>query len=106
MNIPALLADIKNGAKTGINEAEAKALLKEFGVPVVPETVVANYNEAISVAVELGYPVVIKGLGSALAHKTERGLVHQNLSNSQDIQNAVNAILTAAGDDLDGEIPF
>ena len=51
MNIPALLADIKNGAKTGINEAEAKALLKEFGVPVVPETVVANYNEAISVAV-------------------------------------------------------
>jgi len=102
MNIPALLADIKNGAKTGINEAEAKALLKEFGVPVVPETVVANYNEAISVALELGYPVVIKGLGSALAHKTERGLVHLNLNNSQDIENAVNAIITAAGDDLDG----
>ncbi|MEE9496494.1 MAG: acetate--CoA ligase family protein [Desulfobacterales bacterium] len=102
MNIQVLLADIKNMAKKGVNEAEAKTLLKEFGVPVVPETVVADYNEAISAAKKLGYPVVIKGLGSALAHKTERGLVHLNLSNSQDIQNAVNAIITAAGDDLDG----
>jgi acyl-CoA synthetase (NDP forming) len=102
MNIHALLADIKNMAKTGINEVEAKVLLKEFGVPVVRETVVADYNEAISAANELGYPVVIKGLGSALAHKTELGLVHLNLSNSNDIQNAVEAIITAAGDDLDG----
>ncbi|MGD9226188.1 MAG: acetate--CoA ligase family protein [Desulfobacterales bacterium] len=102
MNIQTLLADIKNMAKPGINEAEAKTLLKEFGVPVVPETVVGDYNEAISAAGELGYPVVIKGLGSALAHKTERGLVHLNLSNSQDIQNALKAIIAAAGDDLDG----
>jgi acyl-CoA synthetase (NDP forming) len=102
MNIDVLVADIKNMAKTGINEAEAKTLLKEFGVPVVPETVVADYNEAVSAAEKLGYPVVIKGLGSTLAHKTERGLVHLNLSNSQDIQHAVNAIITAAGDDLDG----
>ena len=76
MNIRALLAGIKNMDKTGINEAEAKTLLKEFGVPVVPETVVADYQEAISAANELGYPVVVKGLGSALAHKTEQGLVH------------------------------
>ncbi len=102
MSVKELIGAIRKKTKTGLNEAEAKALLKEFGVPVVPETVVANYNEAISVAKELGYPVVIKGLGSALAHKTERGLVHLNLSNSQDIQNAVNAIITAAGDDLDG----
>jgi acyl-CoA synthetase (NDP forming) len=102
MSVKKLIGAIRKKTKTGLNEAEAKALLKEFGVPVVPETVVANYDEAISVAKELGYPVVIKGLGSALAHKTERGLVHLNLSNSRDIQNAVTAIITAAGDDLDG----
>jgi len=102
MSVNELIGAIRKKTKTALNEAEAKALLKEFGVPVVPERVVANYNEAISVAKKLGYPVVIKGLGSALAHKTERGLVHLNLSNSQDIQNAVNAIITAAGDDLDG----
>ena len=53
MNIQALLADIKNGAKTGINEAEAKALLKEFGVPVVPETVVASSLVTTSTVIRL-----------------------------------------------------
>jgi acyl-CoA synthetase (NDP forming) len=102
MSVKKLIGAIQKKTKTSVNEAEAKALLKEYGVPVVPESVVADYNEAISAAKELGYPVVIKGLGSALAHKTERGLVHLNLSNPQDIQNAVNAIILAAGDDLDG----
>jgi len=102
MSVKELIDAIRKKTKTGVNEAEAKALLNEFGVPVVPETVVANYNEAISAAEELGYPVVIKGLGSALAHKTEHGLVHLNLRDSRDIQHAVNAIITAAGDDLDG----
>ena len=85
MNIRELLAGIKNRDKTDINEAEAKMLLKEYGVPVVPETVATDYQEAVSAANALGYPVVVKGLGSALAHKTERGLVHLNLSNAQDV---------------------
>ncbi len=102
MSIRELVAGIRNRDKTGINEAEAKLLLKEYGVPVVPETVAADYREAISAANALGYPVAVKGLGSALAHKTEQGLVHVNLNNSQDIQNAVEAIIAAAGDDLEG----
>jgi len=32
MDIPALLSDIKNKTKNGVNEAEAKALLREFDV--------------------------------------------------------------------------
>jgi acyl-CoA synthetase (NDP forming) len=102
MNLHALIDGIKNGNKTGINEAEAKTLLKEFGVPVVAETVVKDYREAVSAADELGYPVVVKGLGFALTHKTEQGLVHLNLSNPQDIQRAVEAINASAGDDLEG----
>jgi acyl-CoA synthetase (NDP forming) len=102
MNIGNLLIDLKNGNKTGLNEAEAKALLREFGVPVVQEAVVKDAPEAISVAGELGYPLVIKGLGATLTHKTERGLVRLNLNNPQDIQEALEAIKAAAADELDG----
>jgi acyl-CoA synthetase (NDP forming) len=102
MNIRSLLADIRTRKKVGFNEAEAKTLLREFGVPVVKEAVVKDAQEAISVAGELGYPLVIKGLGATLAHKTERGLVRLNLNNPQDIQKALEAITAAAPDELDG----
>ncbi len=102
MSVNGLIKAIRKKTKTGLNEAEAKTLLKEFDVPVVPEAVVADAREALSAADELGYPAVVKGLGAALTHKTEKGLVHLNLSSPQDVQNAVQAIIAAAGDDLEG----
>ena len=97
-----LIDAIRKKVKTNLNEAEAKTLLNAFGVPVVPEAVAANYRDAIFAAEELGYPVVLKGLGSELAHKTEQGLVRLNLNNPQEIEDAANAIQIAAGDDLEG----
>lgn len=102
MDIDKMLADLRNKNKTGLNEAEAKALLREFGVPVVPEAVVKDAQEAIGAAGELGYPLVIKGLGSRMAHKTERGLVRLNLNNARDIHEALEAITAAAPEDLEG----
>jgi acyl-CoA synthetase (NDP forming) len=102
MNIGNLLTDLKNNNRTGFNEAEAKALLREFGVPVVQEAVVKDVQEALSVAHELGYPLVIKGLGARLTHKTERGLVRLNLNTPRDIQEALEAIRESAADDLEG----
>jgi len=102
MDISALLRDIKNKTKNSLNEVEAKALLKEFNVPVVPEAVAADAKEAVAAAAEFGYPVVVKGLGAALAHKTERGLVLLNLSTAKAVEKAVKVIQTSAGADLDG----
>jgi acyl-CoA synthetase (NDP forming) len=102
MRVKELVDAIRNKTKTRINEAEAKALLKEFGVPVVPETAASNAQEAVVAADRFGYPVVVKGLGAELAHKTERGLVHLNLNTSQAVEKAVDAIIASAGDDLDG----
>ncbi len=97
-----LIDAIRKKVKTRLNEAEAKTLLNEFGVPVVPEAVAADYHDAVSAAEKMGYPVVLKGLGSELAHKTEQGLVRLNLKSPRDIQDAASAIETAAGDDLEG----
>ena len=102
MDISALQRDIKNKTKNSLNEVEAKALLKEFNVPVVPEAVAADAKEAVAAAAEFGYPVVVKGLGAALAHKTERGLVLLNLSTAKAVEKAVEVIQTSAGADLDG----
>ena len=102
MRAKELIGAIRKKTKTRINEVEAKALLKEYNVPVVPEAVAADAQEAVAAADAFGYPVVVKGLGAELAHKTERGLVHLNLSTAAAVKKAVEAIKTSAGDDLDG----
>jgi acyl-CoA synthetase (NDP forming) len=102
MSAKELIGAIQKKTKTHINEVEAKAILKEFDVPVTPEAVASDVQEAVAAADAFGYPVVLKGLGAELTHKTERGMVHLNLSAPQAVQQAVEAIKKSAGDDLDG----
>lgn len=97
-----LIERAKSEVRTVLNEAEAKQLLKCYGVPVVEETVVETLDDAVAQAQITGFPVVLKGLGSRLTHKTERGLVRLNLKDTDDVRSAAREILNAAGDDLEG----
>ncbi len=85
-----------------LNEYDSKQLLKKYGIPVVNEMVVSNREEAVRAALSIGFPVVLKGLGSTLLHKTERGLVHVNLTNPQAVDEAALAIISEAKEALDG----
>jgi acyl-CoA synthetase (NDP forming) len=88
--------------RTALTEAEAKEVLKQYGIPVVEEKVVKTIEEAETASETTGYPVVLKGLGSKLTHKTEKGLVKLNLNNKEDVRLAALYIKDAAGDDLEG----
>ncbi len=91
---------------TALNEADSKKLLKQYGIHVVDEQVIKMSAdaeaEAEAEAEKIGYPVVIKGLGSRLTHKTEKGLVKLNLKNTGEVATAAGFIIEAAGDDLEG----
>ncbi|MBW2678287.1 MAG: acetate--CoA ligase family protein, partial [Deltaproteobacteria bacterium] len=54
---------IEDGSKS-LNEYDAKRLLGAYGIPVPAETVAHTPQEAVGAAVQMGYPVVVKGLGS------------------------------------------
>ncbi len=82
--------------RTSLNESESKAILGKYGVPVVTETIVSTTADAIDAAAEMGFPVVLKGVGEGLLHKTERGLVHLNLSDEKSVSVAADKILQAA----------
>ncbi len=79
MDIKKLLEQAKKEGRTALTEAEAKRVLNLYGVPVVSESVAVTPEEAGKQAETFGFPVVLKGLGTKLTHKTERGLVHLNL---------------------------
>jgi len=70
-----------------LDEAESKAVLARFGVPVPPAQSVHSAEEAAVAAAALGYPVVAKALG--VAHKTDVGGVRLNLRNAGEVAAAV-----------------
>ena len=52
---------------TTLSESASKALLREFGVPMAPEREVTTAVEAAEAATALGFPVVAKLCGDAIA---------------------------------------
>ena len=97
-----LIRRAKAEGRAALTEAESKEVLKEFGVPVVPESVAATQDEAVAAAQKIGFPVVLKGLGTKLTHKTELGLVCLNLRDAEAVRRAAAQIAAAAGADLEG----
>jgi acyl-CoA synthetase (NDP forming) len=97
-----IIEKAKSQKRGTLTEAEAKEVLKKYGIPVVEEKAVKTIEEAEMSAGEIGYPVVLKGLGSRLTHKTEKGLVKLNLKNKEDVHSAALYIKEAAGNDLEG----
>ena len=86
-----------------LSEAASKRLLAQYGVPVLDERIVADADAAVTAAKELGHPVVVKLCGSAIAHKTERGLVRLGLHDDTAVYAAARDLLAAARPD-DGDI--
>ena len=84
------------------NELESKNLLREYDIPITREAAAADEIEAFAAAETIGYPVVIKGLGKALTHKTDRGLVFLHVKNPTRVAAALKQISSAAGKDLEG----
>ncbi len=79
-----------------LSEAASKALLREYGVPVLDERTAADVAGAVSAADTIGYPVVVKLCGDAIAHKTERGLVRLGLADGAAVTAAAAELLAAA----------
>ncbi len=96
--------DLKNNNKAALNDKETKRLLEEFDIALVPERFVHRQTEVVAAAHQIGFPVVLKGTGPNLLHKTDRGLVHLNLFDAKAVENAVLEIVAEAGEELEGFI--
>ena len=78
---------LRRGARA-LSEHDSKLLLAEHGIPVTAEKVVSDERAAMTAAAEIGYPVVLKGSGEELSHKSELGLVAVDLRDEVDVGEA------------------
>ena len=79
-----------------LTEHEAKALLSQAGIPVLPEKVCRTAAEAVDAARAMGFPVVVKIVSPDIAHKTEIGGVVVNLADAEAVAQAVEAVFARA----------
>ena len=86
-----------------LSEVDSKRLLAEHGVPVLDERTATTEADAATAADAIGYPVVAKLCGDAIAHKTERGLVRLNLPDADSVRAATADLLGAATPE-DGDV--
>jgi Acyl-CoA synthetase (NDP forming) len=88
------------GIKT-LSEDDSRTVLAEYGLPLVESRRVTDIPMALLAAAELGFPVALKGTGSALAHKTESDVVRLNLRDDQEVTRAYEDIRRKAGSKLE-----
>lgn len=75
-----------------LSEMESKALLSAFHIPVAQTMVARSPNEALLIAQQLGFPVVMKVNSRDITHKSDAGGVMLSLSNAQAVRAAYHDI--------------
>jgi acetyltransferase len=79
-----------------LSEHASKQLLARYGVPVSREALASDAAGAAAAAASLGFPVVVKLCGDAIAHKTERDLVRLGLGGADAVRAAAQELLAKA----------
>jgi len=80
------LAD--NPAGGWLDPATVDAVLRAFGVPVVPGRTAAGESDAVAAARAVGYPVAVKAVAEGLLHKASGGGVMLSVSGDDAVRGA------------------
>ncbi len=81
-----------------LTELESKQLLSLYGIPTVDTRVAPSEDEAVTIASELGFPVVLKVFSETITHKTDVGGVKLNLRDEAAVRSAYRAIQSSVAE--------
>ena len=74
-------------------EPEAKRVCMEYDIPVTRFEIATSAEEAVKLAEEIGYPVVLKIVSPDVIHKFDVGGVVLDLKTPEEVKNAYNQII-------------
>jgi len=87
-----LLKTVRGEGRALLTEEESKRVLAAYGIPTVITSVAASEDDAVRVANEIGYPVVLKLHSHTITHKTDVGGVQLNLPAEKAVRDAYQRI--------------
>ncbi|OKH14299.1 acetyl CoA synthetase subunit alpha [Fischerella major NIES-592] len=87
-----IIQTAREAGRTLLTEVESKQILAAYGIPTVTTQVATSAAEAVRLAEEIGYPVVLKVYSETITHKTDVDGVHLNLRDAKAVREAYDAI--------------
>jgi len=93
-----IIEQAKTQGRTVLTELESKQLLKEAGINVVETRLATSREEAMTIAKQLGFPVVLKIASPDVVHKSDAGGVKLGLRTSKQAGKAYDDIIAAIGE--------
>jgi acetyltransferase len=79
---------VRSNGRLSIGDAEARSILQAYGLKTPRSKVASTPKEAIEIANQIGYPVVLKIASPDILHKTDIGGVKIGLRNSEALRDA------------------
>ncbi len=91
-----VLDQVKTDGRTSLTAPEGKLVSDAYGIPVPREGVASSAAEAVRLAEDMGFPVVLKIVSPDILHKTEAGGVLVGLKSAEDVSKGYATILANA----------
>ena len=85
------------GLQADLTEYQAKQVLADYGIPVTREALATTAEQAVDLAAQIGFPVVMKIVSPMIPHKTEAGGVKVGVRDAQAVREAFAEIVANAG---------
>jgi len=86
----------RNDGRDALTEIEAKQVFDAYGLPVTHAKVATSEDEAVSLANEIGFPIVMKIVSPDILHKSDAGGVKIDVNSTEEVRQFYNEIMVNA----------
>jgi acetyltransferase len=94
--VAALFAEVRAEGRVMIGDAEARAVLEAYGIPVPRSQLAETREQAVEIARQIGYPVAMKIASPDILHKTDIGGVRLDIEDDQEVRDYFDLLIHRA----------
>lgn len=92
----AIIEKARGENRDALTEIEAKGIFSAYGMPVTRVKISTSEEEAVKIAKEIGYPIVMKIVSPDILHKSDAGGVKVDINSEQEVRDAYKEIMKNA----------
>jgi acetyl coenzyme A synthetase (ADP forming)-like protein len=88
--------NVRGQDRLSIGDSEARQILTAYGMRIPTSEIAATPDDAVQIAIQIGFPVVLKIASPDILHKTDVGGVKVGLENAEQVRDAFELMIYRA----------